>query len=48
MTMTHQTTFAGKLAAAASAFVLSFVLISSTVSMPTNVQAKTIYVSETA
>ena len=46
--MTQQSTFANKLAAAASAFVLSLVLISGTVSMPSTAQAQTVYVGETA
>lgn len=46
--MTHQTSLASKLAAAASAFMLSLVLISGTVSMPSTAQAKTIYVTEIA
>jgi hypothetical protein len=48
MTMTHQSTLANKLAAAASAFVLSLVLISGTVSMPSTAQAQTVYVGEIA
>jgi anti-sigma factor RsiW len=47
-TMTHQSTLANKLAAAASAFVLSLVLISGTVSMPSTAQAQTVYVGEIA
>ena len=46
--MTHQTTFANKLAAAASALVLSLVLISGTVSMPSTAQAHTITIAEIA
>ncbi len=46
--MTHQSTFANKLAAAASAFILSLVLISGTVSMPSTAQAQTVYVGEMA
>jgi hypothetical protein len=48
MTMTQQTTFTSKLAAAASAFILSLVLISGTVSMPQSAQASTVYVGEIA
>jgi hypothetical protein len=47
-TMTNQSTFTSKLAAATSAFILSLVLISGTVSMPTTAQAQTIYVGEIA
>jgi len=47
-TMTHQSTFANKLAAAASALILSLVLISGTVSMPQSAQASTVYVGEIA
>lgn len=47
--MTHQSTLANKLAAAAaSAFVLSLILISGTVSMPSTAQAQTVYVGEIA
>ena len=46
--MTNQSTFPGPLAAATSAFILSLVLISGTVSMPTTANAKTIYVGEIA
>lgn len=46
--MTHQSTFASKLAAATSALVLSLVLISGTVSMPSTAQAQTVYVGEMA
>lgn len=46
--MTQQSTFANKLAAAASALVLSLVLISGTVSMPSTAQAQTVYVGEIA
>lgn len=46
--MTQQTTFTSKLAAAASAFILSLVLISGTVSMPQSAQASTVYVGEIA
>ncbi len=46
--MTNQSTLSSKLAAATSAFILSLVLISGTVSMPTTAQAHTIYVSEIA
>lgn len=46
--MTNPSTFASKLAAATSAFILSLVLISGTVSMPTTAQAHTIYVGEIA
>lgn len=46
--MTNQTTFSSRLAAATSAFILSLVLISGTVSMPNTAQAQTIYVGETA
>lgn len=46
--MTNQTTFSSKLAAAASALVLSLVLISGTVSMPQTAQAQTVYVGEIA
>lgn len=48
MTMTHQSTFTSKLAAAASAFILSLVLISGTVSMPQSAQASTVYVGDLA
>jgi len=48
MTMTQQSTFANKLAAAASAFILSLVLISGTVSVPQAAQASTVYVGEIA
>lgn len=46
--MTDQSTLANKLAAAASALILSLVLISGTVSMPSTAQAQTIYVGEIA
>jgi len=46
--MPNQSTLANKLAAAASAFVLSLVLISGTVSMPSTAQAQTVYVGEIA
>lgn len=46
--MTQQTTFTSKLAAAASAFILSLVLISGTVSMPQSARASTVYVGEIA
>lgn len=46
--MTQQSTFTSKLAAAASALVLSLVLISGTVSMPQTAQASTVYVGEIA
>ena len=46
--MTQQSTFANKLAAAASALVLSLVLISGTVSMPSTAQASPVYLGETA
>ena len=46
--MSSQSTFANKLAAAASAFLLSVVLISGTVSMPQTAHAQTIYVGEIA
>ena len=46
--MTHQTTFTSKLAAAASAFFISLVLITGTVTTPAPAHASTIYVGETA
>lgn len=46
--MTQQSTLSSKLAAAASAFALSLVLISGTVSMPQSAQAQTVYVGEIA
>lgn len=46
--MTQQSTLASKLAAAASALILSLVLISGTVSMPQSAQASTVYVGEIA
>ncbi|MFO1254389.1 MAG: hypothetical protein U1E37_01790 [Sphingomonadaceae bacterium] len=46
--MTHQNTFTGRLAAAASAFFISLVLISGTVSTPSTAQAQTYFVGETA
>jgi hypothetical protein len=46
--MTNQSTLSSKLAAATSAFILSLVLISGTVSMPATANAQTIYVSEIA
>lgn len=48
MEMTQQSTFTSKLAAAASAFVLSLVLITGTVSMPQTAQAQTVYVGDLA
>jgi hypothetical protein len=48
MTMTHPTTLSNKLAAAASALILSLVLISGTVSMPSSAQAQTVTIAETA
>ena len=46
--MTSQSTFANQLAAAASAFILSLVLISGTVTVPSTAQAATVTLSETA
>jgi hypothetical protein len=46
--MTQQSTLANKLAAAVSALVLSLVLISGTVTMPSTAQAQTVYVGEIA
>ncbi len=46
--MTQQSTLTSKLAAAASALVLSLVLISGTVSMPSTAEARTVYVGEMA
>lgn len=46
--MTHPTTLSNKLAAAASALILSLVLISGTVSMPSSAQAQTVTIAETA
>lgn len=46
--MIQQSTFASKLAAAASALILSLVLISGTVSMPQAARASIVYVGEIA
>ena len=46
--MTNQNSFASRVAAAASALMISLVLISTTVTTPTSAQARTIYVSEGA
>ncbi|MEQ1495859.1 MAG: hypothetical protein ABL912_08890 [Novosphingobium sp.] len=46
--MTQQSTFAHKLAAAASALVLSLILFGGTVTMPSAAQASTVYVGEVA
>ena len=46
--MTTQSTFTSRLAAAASAFMISLVLISGTVSTPTTAQARAFYVGEVA
>lgn len=46
--MTQQTTFANKLAAAASALALSLILFGGTVTMPSAAQAQTVYVGEIA
>jgi hypothetical protein len=47
-TMTKTSTFGSCLAAAATAFALTFVLISGTVSMPAEANAKTAYVGVVA
>lgn len=46
--MTVQSNFTSKLAAAASAFFISLVLITGTVSTPSTAQASTYFVGETA
>jgi hypothetical protein len=46
--MTHQTTFASRLAAAASAFFISLVLVTGTVTAPSMAQAHVEYVGEIA
>ena len=46
--MTNQTTITSRLAAAASAFMISLLLISTTVSNPSAAQATTVYVGEVA
>lgn len=46
--MTQPSTLSSKLAAAASAFVLSLVLVAGTVTMPETARAQTVYVGETA
>ncbi len=46
--MTNQTNFTSRLAAAASAFMISLLLISGTVSTPSVAQATTVYVGEVA
>jgi hypothetical protein len=46
--MTKTSTFGSRLTAAATAFALSFVLISATVSMPAEANAKTVYVGVVA
>lgn len=46
--MTKQSEFSRKLAAAASAFLLSIVAIGGTISVPDVAQAQTIYVGEIA
>ena len=46
--MTNQTTFTSRLVAAASAFMISLLLISTTVSTPSAAQATTVYFGEVA
>ena len=46
--MTKTSTFGRRFAAAATAFALSFVLISATVTMPAEASARTIYVGAVA
>ena len=46
--MTQTATFSSRFGAAVTAFVLSFVLISGTVSMPSNAYAHTVYVGVVA
>jgi len=48
ITMTHQNSITGRLAAAASAFFISLVLITGTVSTPSTAQAQTYFVGEVA
>ena len=46
--MTKQNSFASRAVAAASAFMISLLLISGTVTTPSTAQAHTVYVSEVA
>jgi hypothetical protein len=46
--MTKNSIFSSRLMAAATAFALSFVLISGTVTMPAQANAKTVYVGVVA
>ena len=46
--MTNTTSYASRLAAAASAFMISLLLISTTVSTPSAAHATTVYVGEVA
>jgi hypothetical protein len=46
--MTKTSTFSSRFAAAATAFALSFVLISGTVTMPAQANAKTVYIGAIA
>jgi hypothetical protein len=46
--MTKTNTLSSRLGAAATAFALTFVLISGTVTMPSQAQAKTVYVGAVA
>ena len=46
--MSNQSTLTSRLAAAASAFMISLLLITGTVSTPTAAQATTVYVGEVA
>ena len=46
--MTATSNFTNRLAAAASAFIISLVLITGTVSTPSTAQATTVYVGEVA
>ena len=46
--MTKTSTLSSRFTAAATAFALSFVLISATVTMPTEANAKTVYVGVVA